>query len=301
MKSPTIESQTCNENEFVENLPINTEQKIDQNTFTQIETLIQQQFQIFVPALVFEYRPSNGNPRDFSKWDYDDLFEFFSHFGELELLEIQGKISVILFKLFLDAYTSREFLLNSSNYKEAERNNFMVRWYISEDEVYISETMKGKIKKYTPVQIIEDINTSMINNVGTYHIPEYYPSYANTRLNQTGNTFPTNQFATNVNTNYNYYANFALSPEAKSEFGNVMTNNFGNNSLNSNKNRNCSYGYPMEDRKSSDRNEKFLMNGKYTCKYVIQIENDSEFQVARRLIGAKVLFFFYITILRVAI
>lgn len=33
------------------------------------------------------------------------------------------------------------------------------------------------------------------------------------------------------------------------------------------------------------------MNGKYTCRFEIQIENDKEFQVARRLIGAKVSFF----------
>ena len=88
----------------------------------QIEYLIQQQFQISVPALVFEYKPTN-NSNDFTGWDYEDLYEFFSHFGEIDILEIHGKISFILFKTFIDAYTSREFLMNSSNFKETEKNN----------------------------------------------------------------------------------------------------------------------------------------------------------------------------------
>jgi len=33
--------------------------------------------------------------------------------------------------------------------------------------------------------------------------------------------------------------------------------------------------------------DKYLSNGKYTCKFYVQIDNDNEFQVARRLIGAK--------------
>jgi hypothetical protein len=34
-----------------------------------------------------------------------------------------------------------------------------------------------------------------------------------------------------------------------------------------------------------------MQNGKYTCRFEIQIENDKEFQVARRLIGSKVIIF----------
>lgn len=40
--------------------------------------------------------------------------------------------------------------------------------------------------------------------------------------------------------------------------------------------------------KSSER----IFNGKYTCRFEIQIENDKDFQVSRRLIGAKVQYAF---------
>ncbi len=40
----------------------------------------------------------------------------------------------------------------------------------------------------------------------------------------------------------------------------------------------------MEDDKKSN----IMQNGKYTCRFEIQIENDKDFQVARRLIGSKV-------------
>ena len=39
---------------------------------------------------------------------------------------------------------------------------------------------------------------------------------------------------------------------------------------------------------TEDKKQNQMLNGKYTCRYEIQIENDKEFQVARRLIGAKV-------------
>ena len=53
---------------------------------------------------------------------------------------------------------------------------------------------------------------------------------------------------------------------------NTSTNSFqGHNSINE------------EEKKSSA-----MLNGKYTCRFEIQIENDKDFQVARRLIGSKV-------------
>ncbi len=41
-------------------------------------------------------------------------------------------------------------------------------------------------------------------------------------------------------------------------------------------------------RKQSSNSENSVSNAKYTCRYDIQIENEKEFQVARKLIGAKV-------------
>jgi len=82
---------------------------------------------------------------------------------------------------------------------------------------------------------------------------------------------------TNFNSQYNYYSSYSLNPSAKSEFNTVMNSTQRNYD-----------GYAEDNKNSYNPNsDKFLQNGKYTCKFEVQIENDNEFQVARRLIGAK--------------
>jgi hypothetical protein len=283
MDSPKNESQIKKEREIS---MISNEKKVDQHMFLQIESLIQQQYQVFVPALVFEYRPTLTTIREFSGWDYEDLSEFFSHFGDIDLLEIYGKVAVVLFKTFIDAYTSREFLQNSSNFKDSEKENFLIRWYCQEDEHYISELMKSKLRRHSPSQIIENINTSMVanNQIGLNNNFSNFDSYSqnyNNYYNGNANEY----LSTNFNGQYNYYSSMALNPKAREEFNNVLMSNsyssYGGNS---------SYCGYEEDGKSYaiSASDKCLVNGKYTCKFEIQIENDNEFQVARRLIGAKV-------------
>jgi len=41
----------------------------------------------------------------------------------------------------------------------------------------------------------------------------------------------------------------------------------------------------LDEKKNS---EKYMVNGKYTCRFDIQIENDNQFQVARKIIGSNV-------------
>lgn len=61
-----------------------------------------------------------------------------------------------------------------------------------------------------------------------------------------------------------------------------ILNNQRKNSTNSN--------IEPEERKS----QQVQQNGKFTCRFELQIENDKEFQVARRLIGAKVKYYLLI-------
>jgi hypothetical protein len=67
--------------------------------------------------------------------------------------------------------------------------------------------------------------------------------------------------------------------------------NPGNNSNNNNR-KNSQGSYTNQNNFNEEKEEKKRegQNGKYTCRFEIQIENDKEFQVARRLIGAKVYF-----------
>jgi hypothetical protein len=266
------------------------ERKLDNQTSQQIEALIQKQYNVFVPALIFEYRPTH-NIREFCGWDFEDLSEFFSHFGEIELLEIYGKLSIVVFNKFLDAYSCKEFLQNSTNFKDSEKDNFIIRWFTQEDEGYSSEIMKNKLKKYTPNQIVDYINSSHTwNNNSNYGSQMNYGNYYN-NYNNNNPAMPNEIFPVSLNSQYNYYSTMSLSPNAKAEFNSVINSN---NLQQTNAFNNGNYHCIDEDVKSAS--DKGLLNGKYTCKFEIQIENENEFQVARRLIGAKVIIFQFIFI-----
>lgn len=304
MESPNIQSSfnTNVEKQLIQSS--NSENiKFDQ-MMNNVECLIQHQFSIFVPAIVLKYKvESKANnkkekEKDFHGWDYNDLFEFFSNFGEIESLEIASNIAIILFKTFVDAYTSKEFLQNAQ-FKESEKNNFCLDWYRKEDEIFISEILKEKIKKVSPAQILETIQKNSANSSSSAikEANEKANSYANVNVNGNFNSVLTNYnqananstlnvgsselIASNFNAQYNYFATWSLSPNARNEFSSILNNQPIYN-INYNK-----YGYDFDESKnfSYDKN---LFNGKYTCKFEIQIENDNEFQVARRLIGAKV-------------
>lgn len=285
----------------------------------QVECLIQHQYSIFVPAIVLKYKIenkiNNNKEKDFYGWDYDDLFEFLSNFGLIENLEIASNIAIILFKTFVDAYTCKEYLQNSSNFKESEKNNFSVDWYKREDEAFISDIFKEKLKKIPPSKILDTIQEKSASNNNAnlpylscsnnynycegqsnpnfnyilensnlkalYNNPNSNTSYNLTQLKNEILSNSNEQIASSFNAQYNYFASWCLSPNARNEF-NTILNNQPIYNINYNK-----YGYDFDEGKNYNH-DKNLFNGKYTCKFEIQIENDNEFQVARRLIGAKV-------------
>jgi hypothetical protein len=273
MDSPKNESQMKREKEMaVVEAPRSDK---DRQFHQQIEIFIQQQYGVFVPALVFEYRPAQQRQKEFSGWDYEDLLEFFSHFGDVELLEIYGKKSVILFKTFIDAHSTKEFLDNSNNFKESEKENFLVRWYSGEDEVYISELLRSKLKRHSPNQLVDNLNSwgTQSKDYPNYNSLNYYNTRGDNPYSNSSE-----YLTTNFNGQYNYYASLSLNPKAREEFSNVVNSGSPRDGSNT-------FNFDEEGKQNQD---KFLTNGKYTCKFEIQIENDNEFQVARRLIGAKV-------------
>jgi hypothetical protein len=281
MNSPKNESLIKREKET--SLGINQELKGDKQFNHQVETFIKDQYGVFVPALIFEYRPSKQSNKDFSGWDYDDLLEFFSHFGEVDLLEIYGKKAIILFKSFLDAHSTREFLENSNNFKDAEKENFYVRWYSKEDEFYISDLMRSKFSR-APFQMVDGIGSGLGNNKSNYGLLNnginlnYYNNYNG--YNGVNNNSSTGEYYnSNLNGQYNYYAQMTLTPKGREELNGVM--NKSQQQITGN------YSNYQDENKNQDKS--FQNGGKLTCKFDIQIQNDNEFQVARRLIGAKVI------------
>lgn len=119
------------------------------------------------------------------------------------------------------------------------------------------------------------------SNYYNYLMSDNEKSNPYTKMNKFNTNNSNEQIASSFNSQYNYYATWCLSPSARGEFISILNNQPVYN-INYNK-----YGYDGDEsyNKGLDKN---LFKGKYTCKFEIQIENDNEFQIARRLIGSKV-------------
>lgn len=205
-------------------------------------------------------------------------------------MEVTGKVSVILFTTFFDANTTREFLQNNSNFKESEKNNFVARWYKLDDENLVSESLRKKITKYTNKFLEQHLKKmNIMGNMGK-------------NLNMNGNQMNSYSPMNNMNMQYNSGNNFNNNNTLQYK-GGLNTNNTinGNESMegfrNLNKNNQNLYSSPQLNGMNNNfnsqlQNKKFEdnsnINGKFTCRFEIQIENDKDFQVARRLIGSKV-------------
>jgi hypothetical protein len=198
-----------------------------------------------------------------------------------------------LFKTFFDANTAREFLQNGSNFKDTERFNFQVRWFKSDDEFLISDCLKSKMGKFSS-KFLEmhnkGINQNFNNNAFGY--------YNNNNWNMTEFNMKAKNFNIGQNMGmqmgmHNMQMPMHMQSMQNLQMQNINNNmnnmslnqmNSGNNSFNSFSKHNSTTNVESEEKKSQP-----MQNGKYTCRFEIQIENDKEFQVARRLIGAKVI------------
>ena len=105
-----------------------------------IELFIQQNENVTLPAIVFEYLS-----KDNTDFEENDLRNFYEQFGEIQDFQLNGKISVVLFKLFFAANTCREFLQNEHNFKDNMKKDFRVRWFnLNEDYQLISDEAQIK-------------------------------------------------------------------------------------------------------------------------------------------------------------
>jgi hypothetical protein len=127
-----------------------------------IELLLQQTNNVFIPAIVFEY---------ISKKDVDfeinDLKNFYSSFGEVVDFIIKGKLSIVLYKTFFAANACREFLLNENNFKDNMKNNFIVRWFDFEKDIYNLPGDMQEVFKNIQISNIYKLKNSIFNNSNT--------------------------------------------------------------------------------------------------------------------------------------
>ena len=257
-----------------------------------IELFIQQSENVTLPAIVFEYLS-----KDNTDFEANDLRNFYEQFGEIEDFELNGKISVVLFKLFFAANTCREFLQNEHNFKDNMKKDFMVRWFnLNEDSELIPEEVRGKyehISQKNSINLKQNISSISLNNMN------------NNNMIRNGNNMIQNNI--NLNNNYNIQNQY-IQPNI---MNNMNINNMNINNMNINNMNMINYNTPMNIQNfymnNMIPNPQNIMNnsynqninnynhqnneeknyGKYTCKYEILIPNDKEFQIARRLIGGK--------------
>ena len=270
-----------------------------------IELFIQQSENVTIPAIVFEYLS-----KDNTDFEANDLRNFYEQFGEIDDFELNGKISVVLFKLFFAANTCREFLQNEHNFKDNMKKDFRVRWFnLNEDYQLISEESQIKY---------EEISNKNSINLKQNNLNVFFNNVNNNNLmkNINNQVIINNNSINNININQNQYINQNIMNMNNMNMGmnimnqnntmnmqnmyfNGMTNQNINGMINQNMNNNNIYNqnFNMNNNNNLNNNKNYIMNnnpineektyGKFTCKYEILIQNDKEFQIARRLIGSK--------------
>lgn len=226
---------------------------------------------------------------------------------------------MILFNSFFDANTAREFLQNTTNFKETEQNNFVARWYKLEDENMVSEVLRKKISKYTNKFLEQHLKKmNIMNNMSNFgkvnmsnnmnmgnNMNMNMGNFINNGVNMNTGFNGNNNMTGMNNGNFNQFMQYKGGmngdmDKMKNTKGmpnmqmngmqgvNNMNMNMNNSQNNSRKNTSINVNTDQSFEEKKGNNFQQVQNGKYTCRFEIQIENDKEFQVARRLIGSKV-------------
>lgn len=222
-------------------------------------------------------------------------------------MEVSGKICFVIFKNFFDANTSREFLQNPSNFKENEKSSFSAKWYKKDDEREFPEEFKLRINK--SIQKYQENFLKNFNNISLNNFPQQpnnFNYYNNSQcyspmpnMNQGNNimmsdnkiNYNNSNNSNNMNINMTNNNNNLLNSKNKQNNDLHYNKSYINNSnyVNVNNNSNSLMSNNRKNSINSSSTEEMKNTGKFTCRFELQIENDKEFQVARRLIGAKVL------------
>ena len=88
-----------------------------------IELLIQQTYNVTIPSIVLKFIS-----QDEENFEMNDLFNFYSQFGEVIKLLLYDKLSIVLYKNFFAANACLKFLQNENNFKVNMRKKIIVNW-----------------------------------------------------------------------------------------------------------------------------------------------------------------------------
>ena len=248
---------------------------------SKIESFLKKKFNKITPTIYIEY-PKTKDYSSLLKIDLENLKNILNKFGKINFIEIYHLISLVQFDTFLSAYSCLKYFEKINKSKE---DKIICRWFEEKDEEIVSEDILSKIKKLKPYEIVDNINKSMKN----YYMKKQDKNHDFSEILDDDENNEKENILTDGITQLEYYSIFCLSKKAQKEFNEIA-------SLNKSRGiKNMELAYNINPRELNMNNNLTQLNVnnnekgniKYICKFYLQIEGDKDFQVIKRVIGAK--------------
>ena len=277
------DSNIQNQNNNIKNNITNSEanEEPDEEK-AKIETFLKKKFNKITPTLYIEY-PKTKDYSPLLKLDLENLKNILNKFGKINFIEIYHLISLVQFDTFLSAYSCIKYFEKISQNKE---DKIICRWFEEQDEEIVTEDILSKIKKLKPYEIVDNINKSMKN----YYMKKQEKNQEFSEILDDDENNEKENILTDGIEQIEYYSVFCLSKKAQKEFNEIV-------SLNKSRGfKNIELSYNINPRELNMNNNNITQlninnnekgNIKYICKFYLQIEADKDFQVVKRVIGAK--------------
>ena len=273
-----IQNQDNNLKNITPNSEVNEELEEEKS---KIESFLKKKFNKITPTIYIEY-PKTKDYSSLLKIDLENLRNILNKFGKINFIEIYHLISLVQFDTFLSAYSCLKYFEKINKSKE---DKIICRWFEEKDEEIVSEDILSKIKKLKPYEIVDNINKSMKN----YYMKKQDKNHDFSEILDDDENNEKENILTDGITQLEYYSIFCLSKKAQKEFNEIA-------SLNKSRGiKNMELAYNINPRELNMNNNLTQLNVnnnekgniKYICKFYLQIEGDKDFQVIKRVIGAK--------------
>ena len=273
-----IQNQDNNLKNITPNSEVNEELEEEKS---KIESFLKKKFNKITPTIYIEY-PKTKDYSSLLKIDLENLRNILNKFGKINFIEIYHLISLVQFDTFLSAYSCLKYFEKINKSKE---DKIICRWFEEKDEEIVSEDILSKIKKLKPYEIVDNINKSMKN----YYMKKQDKNHDFSEILDDDENNEKENILTDGITQLEYYSIFCLSKKAQKEFNEIA-------SLNKSRGiKNMELAYNINPRELNMNNNLTQLNAnnnekgniKYICKFYLQIESDKDFQVIKRVIGAK--------------
>ena len=245
-----------------------------------IENYIKKKCGKVSPTLYIEY---TKNTSSHLKIDHEDLNNLLKKFGKISFIEIYQLVAFVQYETFTSAYSCLKYFEKMNTTKPDL--NIICRWFEIKDEEIIKNDIIKQIKKLKPGEIVENINKTMKN----YYLKknEKKISSPNSDLIEEEENNIKENIVTDGTMQFEYYVRYALSQKAQKEFYEMVNINKKRGIQNCEQSNNNKDNNISNTNNLNTTNDKNNSNIKYICKFYLKIEADKEFQVAKRIIGAK--------------